>query len=645
MRKINIISVLFLVLVGCNSIKRSKETQVIEKTIPTHKSIAKDYQKPEWLADAKFGIYTHWGVPTYGNQFNDKKTFGWYGRLMNYKKAPAYKYHKKYFGDQLDVPYHKLIDKFTAPKFNADEWAEIFYNSGAKFAGPVAVHHDNFLMWDSKISPWNSVNKGPKRDITGELQKAITKRNMKFMASFHHGFTYRFYETVPKDFVKAYPKLYGPVRPDSFYLAKRKDRNAYRSVSRDFQEEFLAKVVEFTSAYKPDLIYFDFGLSWHDDDIRLKMYDTYYKSGRKNNQQPTVAQKEREDVPEHKYSTLDLERGRLSFIANHVWLTDNSPGSWFHSRGAKFESTNYMLDRMVDIVSKNGVFLLNIGPDYEGTIPEPLVKMLNEFGDWFKINGEGIYATQPWLTYGEGVKNSNVGHNAATSSNAKKEKGYTSKEIRYTKSKDGNTLFAFVLDWPKNDKLILKSMKIDNVNPQSNIELLGYGSVPFEITDSKTIAIDISNIKIDSDKMKFAFGFKLTGFDASWQEYGHFIMPNASEVSSDKFMTKGNKTIIDFTIKNGRRGAHLAFTSDKELSGVIKGRVINSKGKVVKKIDEKLTRIGNSNFYSITIINNIRSKGNYTLEIDNYKNIKDITSLIATVKRDRTTHSKGELVD
>ncbi len=645
MIKLSFVPAVLLLAFAYSYAQDTEIKQVKERTLPTHESIVNDYEAPEWLSDAKFGIYTHWGVPTYANQYNDKNAYGWYGRLMYKKSSPAYKYHKINFGDPLDVPYHDLIDRFTAPKFNADEWAELFYNSGAKFAGPVAVHHDNFLMWDSKLSPWNSVNKGPKRDISGELQKAITKRNMKFMASFHHGFTYRFYESVPKNFVAENQELYGPVRPDYFYTAKRKDRKVYRSIPRDFQELFLSKVLEFTSKYKPDLIYFDFGLGWQDEDIRLKMYDAYYKMGRSNGQQPTVSQKQRENIPEHSYSTLDLERGQLSFIANQTWLTDNSPGTWFHSRGAKFETTNSMIDRMVDVVSKNGVFLLNIGPDYQGSIPKPLVKMLNEFGDWFKINGEGIYATKPWFTYGEGYKRSYIGHQQATSSESKKEKGYTSKDIRYTQSKDGKTIFAFVLDWPNNNELTFRSIKVDSAGPKSTIKMLGYGDVPFKINNNKTISIDISKIEFNRDKVKFAYGFKLSGFGATWQEYGHFILPNASVVLSKDFENKLNKTIINFRINNGKRGAHLAFSSKKELSNVVKGRIKNANGKILKEINTKPIQIENSDLFTIAIVDNIPSKGSYILEIDNQESLKYVTSLITTVKRDRTTYSKGEIVD
>ncbi|MDJ8954124.1 alpha-L-fucosidase, partial [Clostridium perfringens] len=93
--------------------------------------------------------------------------------------------HRQKYGDQATVDYKDMIPKFTAEHFNADEWAELFAKSGAKFAGPVAIHHDNFALWDSKVTRWNSVRLGPRRDITGELGKAIRARGLKFITTFH----------------------------------------------------------------------------------------------------------------------------------------------------------------------------------------------------------------------------------------------------------------------------------------------------------------------------------------------------------------------------------------------------------------------------------------------------------------------------
>ena len=101
-------------------------------------------------------------------------------------ERPEYRYHSETFGPPEQSGYKELIERFTADKFDADEWAELFAASGARFAGPVAEHHDGFSMWDSTINSWNSARMGPKRDVTGELAATIRARGMKFVATFHH---------------------------------------------------------------------------------------------------------------------------------------------------------------------------------------------------------------------------------------------------------------------------------------------------------------------------------------------------------------------------------------------------------------------------------------------------------------------------
>jgi alpha-L-fucosidase len=150
---------------------------------PTWNSL-KNHSTPQWLKDGKFGIYTHWGiyaVPAQGPNAT------WYAnKLYNKPEGPERKYHEATYGPLGKFGYKDFIQMFTGEKFNADEWAELFRKAGARFAGPVAEHHDGFAMWDTKYSEWNAAKMGPKRDILGELSRAIKKRDMKFVTAFHH---------------------------------------------------------------------------------------------------------------------------------------------------------------------------------------------------------------------------------------------------------------------------------------------------------------------------------------------------------------------------------------------------------------------------------------------------------------------------
>ncbi|MEM9341171.1 MAG: alpha-L-fucosidase, partial [Bacteroidota bacterium] len=145
-------------------------------------SLGRHNAVPDWFSDSKFGIYFHWGVysvPAFETE--------WYPYHLYRDERPEFaEYHEKNFGPREEFGYHQFIPLFKAEKFDPEDWADLFERSGAKFAGPVAQHHDGFAMWDSEVNPWNSTDMGPKRDVTGELLAALKKRNLKTITTFHH---------------------------------------------------------------------------------------------------------------------------------------------------------------------------------------------------------------------------------------------------------------------------------------------------------------------------------------------------------------------------------------------------------------------------------------------------------------------------
>ena len=141
---------------------------------PNWESVSTFPKSPEFFLDAKFGIYTHWGPVTVATDHPDSEgDVQWYGRHMYNPDNPAFDYHRDRFGDQHEFGYKDVTKLFRGENFDAWEWADIFVHSGARFAGPVAIHHDNYAMWDSEVTPWNSMDQSPGRDFTGELADAI----------------------------------------------------------------------------------------------------------------------------------------------------------------------------------------------------------------------------------------------------------------------------------------------------------------------------------------------------------------------------------------------------------------------------------------------------------------------------------------
>ncbi|MHC4204702.1 MAG: alpha-L-fucosidase [Planctomycetota bacterium] len=485
----------FIAANGCStSVVKNNETYE-----PNWISLSK-HKVPEWFRDAKFGIYTHWGPVTVGAE-DGPGGVQWYGYNMYRKESPTFEYHRKKYGDQNEVGYKDMVRMFAAEKFDAEAWAELFAAAGAKFAGPVAIHHDNYAMWDSKYTEWDSMDQKPGRDFTAELEKAIRKRGMKFIATFHHAFAWRYFEPSYK-FDGADPKYGG-------LYCQAHEPGA--DPTPEFLDQWLGKVNEVVEKYEPDMTWFDFGLGNEKrncitEEYRLRMFADYYNWALRNNRQVGVAHKHH-DIHEHT-GILDFERGREDRLTPYPWLTDTSVGPWFHQKSHPFKTTNDLVDVLVDIVSKNGCMLLNVGPAADGTIPQEAQKLLLEIGAWLEVNGEAIYETRPCKVFGEGPT-----RNTGGGFSERKDKPYTSEDIRFTQSKDGKTLYVIALDWPE-EKLTIESLKIVNTRSSARIRLLGHkGDISYNINNEKKLVIRIPGLSPAARPCEHAFAFKLTGFE------------------------------------------------------------------------------------------------------------------------------------
>jgi len=411
---------------------------------PTWESLRQYKEIPEWLRDGKFGIYTHWG-PYSVHAYGSNTTWYSFGLYLD-PNGEARTHFEKTFGKLTpDFGYKDLIPKFTAEKFDADEWAELFEKAGAKFAGPVAEHHDGFAMWPTKYSEWNAANMGPKRDVVGEFAAAVRKRDMKFVTAFHHAANWFFFPVTDDRYDTGDPK-------NSGLYGQRHEPGAMRN--QEFIDEWYGKIIEVIDNYSPDFIWFDFALDSIPEGYVKDFLAYYYNHATEKGKEVVVTYKGNDIVPAT--GVRDLELGQEPGLTYHEWITDSTVddrGAWGYANDLVFKPPNRVIDNLVDRVSKNGYLLLNVGPKPDGTIPEEARKLLLEMGAWLDVNGEAIYGTSPWIIAGEGPTNlgeaTEIGFNEADTV-------YTSEDIRFTVK--GDTIYATFLDWP-GERAVIKTLR------------------------------------------------------------------------------------------------------------------------------------------------------------------------------------------
>ncbi|GHU05631.1 alpha-L-fucosidase [Spirochaetia bacterium] len=461
-----------------------------------------NFHTPQWLKDAKYGIYTHWGaysVAAFGPNVS------WYPHLMYQEGSLQFEYHCKKFGHPSKVGYKELIPQFDGAKFDADEWAEIFAGSGAKFAGPVAEHHDGFSMWDSRLTKWNAKLMGPKRDVVGELEKAYRKKGMKFLTAFHHAENWRFYPHWIPEYDTANPEyagLYGESHNTDWAsqrpLANKPgfgwdDQDLPTKKAHDL---WLGKLLEVIDAYTPDAIWFDFCLGFIADYFR-RAFMTYYHD--------KAAEWKRDVSVIYKWHHLpsgsgliDMEQGRFDKLTYHDWITDttiDSGNAWGYMEGAGYKTAKYLIHYLVDNVSKNGYMLLNVGPKPNGEIPDEAKKVLSEIGAWLAINGEAIYGTTPYMVAEEGPTQNGIKDYAHMSELQDKE--YLPSDIRFTMKDD--VLYAACLG-EIGDEVVINSL-VPTLYPGeiAGISLLGDGGELKWKIEGKKIIVNTATAKRRKD--------------------------------------------------------------------------------------------------------------------------------------------------
>jgi alpha-L-fucosidase len=407
---------------------------------PTDESL-KQYKYPEWFRDAKFGIWAHWGpqaVPRQGD---------WYARRMYEEGGDAYKYHLEHYGHPSVFGYKDIITLWKAEKWDPDKLMELYKKAGAKYFVSMGTHHDNFFLWNSNIHKWNSVKMGPEKDVVALWKQAANKQGLKFGVSEHLGASFTWFQVShlsDKKGPKAGVSYDGadPKYSDLYHSGTMTDDTEWLTKNLVFQVEWFSCIKELIDNYHPDLLYSDSQMPF--EDVGRNLIAHFYNQDMARNNGTLDVVYTCKQSSGGKWIE-DVERGIKDSVSQYPWQTDTSIGDWYYRTGQKYKSANVVIQMLVDIVSKNGNLLLNVVQTPEGDLEPDMLKILEDIGIWIASNGEGIYGSRPWKTFGEKSSEAKSVKLDRFDENFK----FNSKDIRFT-SKDG-FLYAYCLGTPSED--------------------------------------------------------------------------------------------------------------------------------------------------------------------------------------------------
>ncbi len=447
---------------------------------------------PEWYLDAKFGIFIHWGVysvPAWGVR---KEYAEWYWNHIADKKPDNawWQFHQTNYGSNFE--YQQFAPMFRAELFHPDEWADIFYRSGAKYIVPTSKHHEGFCLWPNADAnrtwrrPWNATLVGPKRDLLGELGEAVRRRGLKY------GFYYSLYE------------WFNPL-----WL---KDRKAY--VIQHMHPQFKDVVTR----YKPAIIFSDgewdmTSAEWKSEQLLAWLFN---ESPCKD--EVVINDRWGKETRHHHGGYYTTEYGAGLKDASHPWEESRGMAfSYGYNRAENIDdytSARELILVLCDLVSRGGNFLLDIGPTADGRIPVIMQQRLLEIGDWLRVNGEAIYGTRyagrpcqwsegkrPGQEYGE----FRIKYDLMEQIGEKPRSGNAVKQLLFTKKADA--LYAITTGW------LAPEVRIRNVKAPSNytVSLLGSKAVVEAKLQGEDLVITVPWLSPQDLPCNYADTFKITG--------------------------------------------------------------------------------------------------------------------------------------
>lgn len=478
---------------------------------PTWDSLGQ-YECPEWYQDAKFGIWNHWSpqcVPEDGD---------WFARNVYVDDQPQHRYHVEHYGHPSKFGYKDLCAQWTLLNWEPDALIDLYSRAGARLFLTLANHHDGFDTWNSAHQPWNAVNVGPHRDVVGTWAKLARERGMRFGATVHQARNWWWFQvahgadrTGPSAGVLYDGRLtladgkgqwWEGLDPQRLYGPK---HPADAIPDPSYVKNFYDRTRDLIDQYDPDLLYFDdslLPLGWGGMAIGAYFYNRRLARHGKVDAVLNV-----KDVPPNlrKAVVADIERGLSSQILPNPWQSETCIGEWHYQRRLYEQAGEYggylhpadAIHWMADTVSKNGTFILNIPGRPDGTIDSKEQRILEEIGAWMKVNGEAIYATRPWKTYGEGPITIKQG-----SFQGESIKSVTAKDIRYTRNKAGTIVYAIALGWPDTEMVMhsLGTAASTKAGRVGHVELLGTQKRPVWTQTASALEVRIPDFRPVADQ-------------------------------------------------------------------------------------------------------------------------------------------------